>query len=148
MGKSTRAEVIKVLGKPKWDGKEEYSRIPMMSYEVDYPMPGTLYVYMTKGILESMTLSLKKKVNQNEIIRLFGSNYVVVHYATDECFADGESVPIYQKTNGPIKTMQYRNLGLVADFDYNSDDTVYAITYIYKRSIRTHSSCSGQGKEK
>jgi hypothetical protein len=148
MGKSTRAEVIKALGKPIWNGKEEGTGVPMMSYEVNDPLPGTLFVYTTKGILEEMKLSLKKKINQNDIIHLFGSNYIFVRYDTDECLGDAESVPIYQSTNGPIKTMQYRSLGVVADYDYNEDDTVYAIRYIYKLSVRTHSLCTGRGTKK
>jgi hypothetical protein len=122
--------------------------VPMMSYEVTDPFPGTLFVYTTKGILEEMNLSLKKKVNQNDIIHIFGSNYIVVRYDTDECLGDDESVPIYQSADGPLKQIQYRNLGLVADFNYNDNDNVYSISYIYKLSVQTHSLCTGQGKKK
>jgi hypothetical protein len=64
MGKSTREDVFKVLGKPKWAGSEPDTGVPIMSYDVADPLPGELEVYTTKGILESMTLNLKEKVSQ------------------------------------------------------------------------------------
>ena len=39
MGKSTRADVLSILGKPKWAGKEPDTGIPIMSFDVSDPVP-------------------------------------------------------------------------------------------------------------
>jgi hypothetical protein len=148
MGRSTRADVFKVLGKPKWAGSEPDTGVPIMSYDVADPLPGELEVYITKGILEGMTLNLKEKVSQKDIIRLFGHNYIAVHYATDDCLDDGGAAPIYQNPDGPFKTMQYRDRGLVVHFIYNDDDTVDSISFTFKPYGPTHSQCAGRGKKK
>jgi len=119
MGKSTRADAFKVLGKPKWAGREQDTGVPILSYDITDPLPGELEVFITKGILEGMTLNLKNNVSQKDIIRLFGDNYIIVHYATDDCLDDGGAAPIYQNPKGPFKTMQYRDRGLVILFVYN-----------------------------
>jgi hypothetical protein len=148
MGKSTRADVYKVLGRPKFVGREQDTGIPIMSYDVADPLPGELEVYITKGILEGMTLNLNEKVNQKDIIRLYGHNYIVVHYAMDSCIDYGGAGPIYQNPSGPIKTMQYRERGLVADFVYNDDEIVDAITFTFKPFGSTHSICAARAKKK
>jgi hypothetical protein len=148
MGKSTRADVFKVLGKPRWAGNEPDTGVPIMSYDVADPLPGELEVYISKGILDGMTLNLKEKVSQKDIIRQFGHNFIIVHYASDDCLDDGGSATMYQNPSGPIKMMQYRDRGLVAHFVYNDDETVEAIAFIFKLSIPMHSSCTGRGKKK
>jgi hypothetical protein len=148
VGKSTRAEVFKVLGKPKWVGREQDTGVPIMSYDVTNPLTGELEVYISKGILDSMSLNLKENVSQKDIIRLFGHNYIVVHYAMDDCLDDGGAAPIYRNPNGPIKTMQYRDRGLVAYFVYNDDETVDAIIFTNKQYGRNHSLCAVRSKKK
>ena len=89
VGTSTRSDVLKLLGKPNYVGKEEDTGTPIMTYAVIDPLPGTLVVYVTKGILDEMRLDLKKSLTQHDIVRLFGSGFVIVHYATDECIDTG-----------------------------------------------------------
>ncbi len=90
VGTSTRADVLKVLGKPNFVGREEDTGVPTITFPVPDPMPGTLTVYMKKGILDGMRLDLNESLSKSDIIRIFGHNYVVVHYATDDALTPGE----------------------------------------------------------
>jgi hypothetical protein len=145
MGKSTRDDVRRVLGKPKWVGKEGDTGVPIMNYDVSDPVPGTLVAHITNGILESMELDLKKSLPKNDVIRLLGSGYIVVHYSMDDCLGEGGTTPIYEDPNGPIVQMEYRDRGLAASF-YN--DRVEAIIYTDKPFGPTHSQCKGRSRKK
>jgi hypothetical protein len=145
MGKSTRADVYKVLGKPKFVGREQDTGIPIMTYEVTDPMPGILVVYVEKEQLNGMTLSPKKRLTKNEIIRLFGSDYIVVRYDSDECLSEGGSAPIYESPNGYIQHMEYRGLGLAINIH---DDQPDAIIYTYGPFGPPHSICAARDKKK
>jgi hypothetical protein len=96
VGTSTRADVLKLLGKPNYVGREEDTGVPIMTYLVADPVPGTLVVYIKKGILDGMRLDLNKTLTKDDIIRFFGTHYVVVHYATDECIDTGGASPVYE----------------------------------------------------
>lgn len=148
MGKSTRADVYKVLGKPKFVGREQDTGIPIMTYVVVDPMPGTLVVYIKKGILDGMRLDLNKRLTKHDIIRIFGSDYIIVHYDTDDCLDEGGTVPIYQSPNGPIKTMEYRDRGIAVSFADDDDLKIDAISFTFKEIGPTHSLCAGRGKKK
>jgi hypothetical protein len=66
----------------------------------------------------------------------------------DDCLDDGGVAPIYLNPNGPIKTMQYRDRGLLVHFVYNDDEKVDAIIFTYKSFGRTHSLCAARIKQK
>ncbi|MGD0739341.1 MAG: hypothetical protein ABR957_07065 [Terracidiphilus sp.] len=138
--------MLKVLGKPNYVGKEEDTGTPIMTYSVSDPMPGTLVVYITKGILDGMRLDLNKSLRKDDIVRLFGHDYVVVHYAADDCLDEGGSAPIYQSSSGPFKYMEYRDRGTAAGFAYDDDQKVDAIIFTYKPLGPTHSQCAGHGR--
>ncbi len=143
VGTSTRVDVLRILGRPNYVGREEDTGTPIMTYVVVDPMPGTLVVYMNKGILDGMRLDLKKSLRKDDIIRLFGHDYVVVHYAADDCLDEGGSAPIYQSSSGPFKYMEYRDRGMAAGFACDDDQKVDAITFTYKPLGPTHSLCAG-----
>jgi hypothetical protein len=146
-GKSTAAEVRKVLGRPESIGKEEDDGTPILFYNVSDPAPGVLKVYLHKGILSSIGLQFSKAMSQRDLIHLFGSNYVTVHYAFDECLDDGgDGVPIYENPNGPFTHIEYRNRGIMAPLD--PDGNVDEIAFISKSVIPTHSLCKGINKKK
>jgi hypothetical protein len=148
MGESTRADVLSILGNAKWAGKEPDTGIPIMSFDVSYPVPGELEVYLTNGILDSMTLNLNEKMARKNIIHLLGPNYTIVRYATDECLSEGGSAPIYENLSGPIKYLEYRDRGLAAALDYEDDDKVEAIVF-YVQGVRPHPlSLRNTGQEK
>jgi hypothetical protein len=137
--------VLKVLGRPNYIGREADTGIPIMTFLVSDPMPGTLTVYITKGILDGMRLDLNKSLTKNDIIRILGHDYVVVHYAADNCIDTGGASPLYESPSGPFKYIEYRDRGLAASFAYDDDQKVDAITFTYKPLGQTHSRCALSG---
>ncbi len=95
-----------------------------------------------------MTLDLKKYLTGDDIIRIFGHNYIVSHYAVDGCIDTGGTSPVYQSSSGPIKYMEYRDRGIAASFVYDDDKMVDAIIFTNKPFGPTHSICAGRGKKK
>ena len=148
MGKSTRADVYKVLGKPKWVGREQDTRRPMITYDVSYPVIGELDVDIDKGILISMGLRPKMQMHTKDVIRLFGHDYIVVHYSFDDCLGEGGTAPIYENPNGDFKHLEYRSLGLAAVFTYQNDEIVEEIVYTSGPFGPTHSLCADRSKKK
>jgi hypothetical protein len=146
MGKSTPADVLRVLGKPKWTGKEEDTGVPIIVYDEVDPVPGSLTVYIHKGTLSSLALSPTKLLSKDDIIRMFGRNFRLIHYSTDDCLDEGGAAPLYEDPKGLFEHMEYRTRGVIVDLAYNDDDKVEAISYIYKSLIPTHSICAARSK--
>jgi hypothetical protein len=148
IGVSTKEDVLRVLGKPKSIGKEQDTGLPTMTYVVTDPVPGVLTVYVQKGILDGIGLTPKKSLTKGDIIRLFGPNYIIVHYATDDCLDDGGAAPIYENPRGSIKHMEYRDRGVAASFAYDDDQKVEAIVFTSKPFGPSHSICAARAKKK
>jgi len=144
VGRSTRSDVVRVLGKPEWKGNESDTGVPIISYTVSDPVPGTLVVYPRRGILDAMALYPKAPITKKDIVRMLGSKYSMVRYASDDCLIDSGTAPIYESPDGPIKHMEYRNRGLAVSFD---GDKVEAIMFVDKPFGPTHSRCRGQQKK-
>ena len=148
VGTSTRADVLKLLGKPSFAGKEEDTAIPIMSYEVVDPVPGTLTVYIKSGILDGIGLNPKQRLTQREIIRMFGNGYLIVHYASDDCLDSEGAGPVYRSESGTIKYMEYRDRGIAAALAHDDDQKVEEIIFTFKPLGPTHSLCAGRRKNK
>ena len=144
MGKSTRNDVRRVLGKPEWEGNESDTGVPIISYTASDLVPGTLVVYLRRGILAGMTLYPKGTVTGKDIVRMFGSDYVIGRYEADNCFDDSGAAPIYESATGSIKYMEYRKRGLVISF-YR--DEVDGIMFVERLSVPARSRCQGQRKK-
>jgi len=145
VGVSTRDDVIRELGKPKAIGKEQDTGLPTMSYTVTDPVLGTLVVYIEKGVLDGMTLSPKKQLTKKNIVGLFGSDYITVRYAPDDCLTNDGSAPIYESPQGSIVHMEYRQLGLAINF---RNDQADAIIFTYGPFGPVHSICAARAKKK
>jgi len=145
VGLSTKDDVLRVLGKPKTIGKEQDTGLPTMTYIVADPVPGVLTVYVPKGVLDGMTLSLKKRLSKSEIVRLFGSGYIAVEYDTDDCLGEGGAAPIYESPNGPIKHLEYRDKGIGVIFH---EGEAVAIVFVSKPFGPSHSICAARAKKK
>ena len=144
-GTSTREDVLKLLGKPAWSGGEPDTGTPIITYTVSDPVPGSLIVYITNGILDGVRLLPIKPLTRSEISRLFGPGYVVVHYAIDECLAEGGTAPTYEAPDGPITQLEYRDRGIVADLQ-NSEVT--SIAFVSRSVVPTKSVCAERNKKK
>jgi hypothetical protein len=56
LGKSTKAETIRRLGKPDYDGPEIESNAPIIEFHVDKPVIGKLYIYLKRSTVVGMYL--------------------------------------------------------------------------------------------
>lgn len=145
VGKSNRADVLRVLGKPTSAGKGGEVGIPYISYDVSDPTPGTLTVYIRRGIIHEMDLKPKAPTTKKDIIRVFGSDYRMVRYSVDDCLNEGGVAPVYEDPDGPIEQMEYRPQGIAVSFDLNE---VEVIAFVARGEGPTHSRCPGTSKAK
>ena len=139
IGASTKADAIQVLGKPRFSGTEQDTGLPIMSFAVLKPVPGALTVYLKDGIVDGMTLIPEKQLTRKEAIRVWGSDYVRVRYASDDCLTDGGTAPIYESPDGPIEHLEYRARGQALILH---DGFVTAIAFVGKPFGPIHSRCS------
>ena len=139
VGTSTRENVLTQLGKPLTTGREQDTGIPIMTYRVSNPVQGTLVVYLHKGILDGMTLLPKNRVTRRDLLRLYGTDYLVVRYATDDCLTEGGTAPIYETPDGAIEHIEYRDRGVAAIV---RDGEVRAVVFVSKPFGPTHSQCA------
>jgi hypothetical protein len=150
VGTSTRKDVARVLGKPKWVGKEEDTGLPISSYTVSDPVPGTLVVYTKRDLLDGMMLYPKDTLKQSDIVRILGTDYTVVRYDTDECLTESGTSPLYEAMNGSLRQVEYRQRGLAVilrDAETTNSE-VEAIGFVDKPFGPTHSRCTGERKRK
>lgn len=112
VGTSSRSDVIRTLGKPRYVGYEEDTGEPVMTYEVTSPEPGDLMVYVRHGILRGLTLNPSSALTRAEIIRKFGPDYLDGHYSVDECLSEGGTAPLYENPDGPFEQIEYRSRGI------------------------------------
>jgi hypothetical protein len=145
VGTSTKADVLRVLGKPKSVGKEQDTGLPTMSYAVSDPVQGTLVVFIRRGLLDAMSLTPKTRSTKDDIVSVLGSDYLVVHYAPDDCLGEGGAAPIYEDRNGPIERIEYRSRGLALSLH---DSEVEAILFVAKPFGPTRSRCAGNKRKK
>jgi|SRR5579864_235118 len=145
VGKSSRADVLRILGKPTSTGKGGEAGIPYVSYDVSDPIAGTLTVYIRRGIIHEMDLKPKALTTKKDIIRLFGPDYRMVRYSVDECRNEGGVAPLYEDPDGPFEQMEYRPQGIAVSFDLNE---VEVIAFVARPEGSTHSRCAGTPKVK
>jgi hypothetical protein len=146
VGTSSRAEVLAKLGNPASVGREQDTGLATMSYKVSDPISGTLVVYVKKGILDGMTLYPLRAQTKADIIRVFGSEFIVARYAADECSVQGGTATIYESPSGNIKHLEYRERGVAAVFSHDDDEKIEAIVFTSRAFGPTHSSCKGSDK--
>lgn len=108
---STRADVLRLLGKPEAVAREEDTGTPYWSYTVNDPKPGWLMVFLRKDKLSGIRLIFKNPLGREEIVRLFGPDFLTVHYAFDDCRPNGGAGQVYLSPTGPIENWEYRGQG-------------------------------------
>jgi hypothetical protein len=112
LGKSSVADVRRVLGEPEQVVRGETSRGPIMVYSAADPIPGRLEVITEGGKLKMLILHSKVSLTQKEVIRLFGADFQTTRYSFDECLNLGGNSPVYEDPDGKIEQMEYRQRGI------------------------------------
>jgi hypothetical protein len=145
MGKSSRADALKVLGTPVWTGVEEGTGTPMMVFNVSEPIAGKLSVLLDHDIVTEIRVSPKETTSKSDIIKVLGPGSITVHYASAECKSEGGSAPIYEDANGDLEYVEYRARGIAVDIQ--KDGTVGEISFV-KGPVGVGSPCpAGQNKK-
>jgi hypothetical protein len=146
MGKSSRADALKVLGTPMWKGKEEESGTPMMVFNVSEPLAGRLSVLLDHDIVGEIRLAPKETYTKSDIIKVLGPGSMTTHYARAECKSEDGWGPIYEDANGDIEYVEYRARGIAVNIV--KDGTVGEISYVMGPRGRVHSPCPAGQKKK
>lgn len=147
IGKSTRADMFRIFGKPK------LIDTPADQVE-DEPNPEVWYEYERGGeFLGEPTFVVDKRsgmilridlytrdLSKEEAIKHFGCDYIVTKYSFDDCLGNEESAPLYESPNGSITEIEYRARGIAISVDNNG--SVKQISYVSKPLGATSSKCS------
>lgn len=141
VGKSTRQDMRRVLGKPK-SSVIPQARITtnsntIVAYHYGGPkgVSGNLIVGVERstGIIAWIEAAPENS-DQDDMIKQFGSNYVMTSYRPDDCFIEGQPPYglLYETSEEPVNLiygrMEYRQLGVVIHL--GAGRQVYRITYI------------------
>jgi hypothetical protein len=137
MGTSTYDEMLRVFGPPKDSvpSKGEYKNDPLPEawhyYDEAGDIPGKLVVGVNKNSNRIMRIIIRPQnmsLSKEEIIKIYGNDYVVTRYDFDDCLEDEESAPLYESPNGQIKRIEYRERGITISLNYK--DIVNEIVYV------------------
>ena len=133
VGKSKRADMLLLLGEPKWSrntpGEGEEHGTTWNHYERIGEFPG-----LTNVANDSRTGTITRiefypdRLSKAQAIAHFGRGYVVTRYAFDPCFKDEESESIYESPNGLLVKVEYRRRGIAVSI--GDKDLVTKISYV------------------
>src|SRR5258706_15121864 len=107
VGKSKRADMLRVLGEPKWSrttpGDAEDHGTTWNNYERIGEFPGATNVASASvtGIIERIDF-YPQRLSKDEAIKHFGRNYVITRYAFGPCPAGEDEESIYESPNGAL----------------------------------------------
>src|SRR5688500_9713551 len=115
MGKSTRAEMLRVLGKaleakPYKEGGESGM---LHGYEAHDDIPGEIVVTVDNrtGVIRNIERN-PRSMSKEQAIKHFGEEYEIRRYDFDLCLGDGESAPLYESPTGNLGYIEYRSQGI------------------------------------
>ena len=130
MGKSSRADALKVLGTPVWTGKEEGTGVPMIGFgKVAEPVPGKLSVQLEHNVVTGMILEPEDRYTKDEIVKILGPGYTTGHYAEAECLSSGGiGGPLYEDARGDFEFVEYRARGIAVSI--HKDGLVGEISFV------------------
>jgi hypothetical protein len=144
VGKSTRGEVLKTLGKPTSKGIVADSNTPYIGYGVTDPVPGTLMVIISRGVLRKMYLYPKPHVTIKDAIAKFGPDYQIARYSIDGCLTQGGIAPMYEDPEGQFEQIEYRLRAIALNQDGGVVDT---IMFVAEPFGARHPRCKGLSKK-
>jgi hypothetical protein len=137
IGKSTRLDVLRMLGEPK---QLERPSDQLVADE----NPEAWYVYDSTGkfagdlivvIDERTDIVLRIDLNPHNLtkedaVKHFGSDFIVTRYAFDDCLGNEESAPLFESASGPVLEVEYRQRGIALSL--TEDGKVDTISYVSK----------------
>lgn len=146
IGKSTRADMIRVLGDPQWSGSpgDQLANDPnpetWSEYESGGEFPGKLTVILDErsGVISGIDL-YPENLSRDEAIKHFGNDYILARYDFDQCLGNEESAPLYESPDGQIVNIEYRARGIAVGIDQTGK--VKQINYVSKPLGATESKC-------
>ena len=152
-GKSTRADVLRVLGQPKRldspadQTPEEPNPEVWYVYDNGGEFTGELTVVMDKRTDVVLGINLNPdSLSKEEIVKHFGPDYILTRYNFDECLGNEESAPLYESANGPLLEVEYRHRGIAISL--NKDGKVNTISYVSKPIGTRESRCNPPSRKK
>ncbi len=147
IGKSTRPDMLRVLGQPIWSGqpgdqaKDEPNPEIWNEYGSIQEFLGKLTVVVDKRSNIIMRIDLyPKNMPKEEAVKRFGYDYISTRYDFDQCLGNEESAPLYESPNGPITEIEYRKRGIAIGVDNNG--WVKQISYVNKPLGATSAKCN------
>jgi len=140
VGTTSKKEVLLRLGKPFWEGSAaDVSNATTLAYKVNDPVEGRLEVYLRHSVVLSMFLYPDAVVGKEDVIRIFGTDFLLARYSMDDCPGENEgSGPIYEDPKGSFTRMEYRSRGITVSLD---PIRVGAILYLNKPHYGSHPHC-------
>lgn len=146
IGKSTRLDMLQLLGEPKSvdnpPGQTLADEHPEVWYVYDNSgkFGGDLFVAVHERTNIILAIYLRpKELKREEAVKYFGPDFIVTRYAFDDCLGDEESAPLYESESGPILEVEYRHRGIAIAVDY--EGRVNTISYVSKPLGTKKSQC-------
>jgi hypothetical protein len=126
-GKSTRKDVIRVLGesKPEKNGKLETYTYPGKG---DFGGKVLVDTNSATGIVESVTVQFSPNITRTQAYKKYGKDYYEVRYAISTCPQEGSTPMVYRDPKGGIELLEYPQKGLILwpnQYGFDIAATVY-----------------------
>lgn len=126
IGKSTRVDMLRVLGKPLSSGPSADQAEPMPIVWNDYGMiagelAGRLGVEVDGRNNRIVSISITpEKISKEDLIKYFGNDYIAMDYESCEGMPISEEVwPVYENPkSGKISSIEYRARGIAIQLNY------------------------------
>jgi hypothetical protein len=147
VGKSRLADMLRAWGKPKWsrisrrEAEEESRQVTWTNYERVGEFPGSTTVVSDSrsGVITRINF-YPEKLSKEQAVAHFGSGYIITRYAFDSCLDEEDDELIYESTNGPLVSVEYRARGIAISIGYK--DMVTRISYVDGPIGSTKSKCN------
>lgn len=133
IGKSKRADMVRLLGQPKWsrttpgEGDEHGTTWNNYVRVGEFPGPTNVASDSVTGIITRVDF-YPQKLSKAEAIKHFGPRYVITRYAFDPCPGDEDEESIYESPTGPLVSVEYRARGIAISVGYK--EMVTKISYV------------------
>jgi hypothetical protein len=146
IGKSTRLDVLRILGEPKQleksleqPGAEQNPEVWFI-YDSTGKFPGELIVVIDERTDIVLRIDLNPhNLTKQDVVKHFGSDFIVTRYAFDDCLGSEESAPLFESPSGPVLEIEYRQRGIALSL--TEDGKVDMISYVSKAVGSPKSRC-------